>query len=104
MLIAAQNKGKIQKDQREETKLDNYKYQELGIVTGRIQSLSLTPDKGVKYYVEVALPNGLKTSYDKQLSFDQELTGNADIVTEELTLAQRILDQLRSVLKYQNND
>jgi len=104
MLIAAQNQGKIQKDQRVLIKLDNYKYQEFGIVTGRIQSLSLTPDKDGKYYVEVALPNGLKTSYDKQLNFDQELTGSADIVTEELTLAQRILDQLRSVLKYQNND
>ncbi len=103
MHIAAQNQGKIQKDQRVLIKLDNYKYQEFGIVTGLIESISLTPDKDAKYYVEVALPNGLETSYHKKLNFNQELTGNADIVTEELTLAQRILDQLRSILKYQNN-
>lgn len=103
MHIAAQNQGKIQAKQRVLIKLDNFKYQEFGIVTGEVKSLSLTPDKDGKYYVEVALPKGLETSYHKKIDFNQELTGNADIVTEELTLAERILNQLRSMLKYQQN-
>ena len=103
MHIAAQNQGKIQAKQRVLIKLDNFKNQEFGIVTGEVKSLSLTPDKDGKYYVEVALPKGLETSYHKKIDFNQELTGNADIVTEELTLAERILNQLRSMLKYQQN-
>lgn len=102
MHIAAQNQGKIKPKQKVLIKLDNYKYQEFGIITGVIHSLSLTPDKDGKYYVEVALPKGLETSYHKKIDFNQELTGNADIVTEKLTLAERILAQLRSILKYQN--
>jgi len=102
MHIAAQNQGKIKLQQKVFIKLDNYKYQEFGIVTGAVRSLSLTPDKEGKYYVEIALPKGLETSYHKKIDFNQELTGNAEIVTEKLTLAERILAQLRSILNYQN--
>jgi len=84
-------------------KLDNYKYQEYGIVQGKIKSIALVQDKDSKYYIEVALPNGLQTSYHKTIVFDKELSGTADIVTEELTLAERILSQLRSLLRYQDN-
>ncbi|UZJ65553.1 hypothetical protein OKW96_05010 [Sphingobacterium sp. KU25419] len=83
-------------------KLDNFKHQEYGIIKGEIKSIALLQDNDKKYYIEVRLPEGLKTSYHKTIHFDKELSGNADIVTEELTLAQRILHQLRSLLKYQD--
>lgn len=103
MHIGAQNQGKIKPNQKVLIKLDNYKYQEFGIVQGSVKSISLVQDKDNKYYVEVSLPQGLETSYHKNITFDKELSGTADIVTEELTLAERILSQLRSLLKYQDN-
>ncbi|MFD2905467.1 HlyD family secretion protein [Sphingobacterium anhuiense] len=103
MHIGAQNQGKIKINQKVLIKLDNYKYQEYGIVQGKIKSIALVQDKDSKYYIEVALPNGLQTSYHKKIVFDKELSGTADIVTEELTLAERILSQLRSLLRYQDN-
>jgi len=103
MHIGAQNQGKIKINQKVLIKLDNYKYQEYGIVQGKIKSIALVQDKDSKYYIEVALPNGLQTSYHKTIVFDKELSGTADIVTEELTLAERILSQLRSLLRYQDN-
>lgn len=100
MHIAAQNQGKIKPDQSVLIKLDNYRYQEFGMARGVVKSLSFTPDEDGKYYLEVVLPAGLKTSYGKQISFDQELTGQASIVTEKMSLAERILNQLRSAFRY----
>lgn len=102
MYIGAQNQGKIKEKQKVLIKLDNFKHQEYGIIKGEIKSIALLQDNDKKYYIEVRLPEGLKTSYRKTIHFDKELSGNADIVTEELTLAQRILHQLRSLLKYQD--
>lgn len=103
MYIGAQNQGKIKEKQKVLIKLDNFKHQEYGIIKGEIKSIALLQDNDKKYYIEVRLPEGLKTSYHKTIHFDKELSGNADIVTEELTLAQRILHQLRSLLKYQDH-
>ncbi len=103
MLIGPQNQGKLKPEQKVLIKLDNFKYQEYGVVKGLVKSISLTPDKENKYYVEVTLPNGLKSSYNKNIAFDKELSGNASIVTEELTIVQRIFNQLRTILKYQES-
>ena len=37
------------------------------------------------------LPKGLETSYKKQIPFQQEMTGTADIITEDLRLIERIV-------------
>ncbi|EDM34794.1 putative HlyD-family transporter [Pedobacter sp. BAL39] len=103
MHIAAQNQGKIKPDQNVLIKLDNYRYQEFGMAKGVVKSLSFTPDEDGKYYLEVTLQAGLKTSYGKQISFDKELTGQASIVTEKMSLAARIMNQLRSAFRYQQN-
>lgn len=103
MLIGPQNQGKLKPGQKVLIKLDNFKYQEYGIIKGLVKSISLTPDKDNKYYVEARLPHGLKSSYNKNIPFDKELSGNASIVTEELTIAQRIFNQLRAILKYQES-
>ncbi|MNR16356.1 hypothetical protein D3C85_1329560 [compost metagenome] len=71
------------------------------MVTGKVQNISLSPDKNGNYYVEVILPKGLKTSYQRDLPFDKELRGNAEIVTEDLRLIERIFNQLRSLLGHQ---
>ena len=71
------------------------------IVEGKVANISLTPDDVGNYYVDIVLPNGLKTSYNKTLPFDKELTGNADIVTQDLRLIERFFYQIRKLLGYQ---
>lgn len=51
--------------------------------------------------MEVELPNGLKTSYNKELVFDKEMRGSAEIVTEDLRLIERVFYQFRELFKYQ---
>ena len=49
--------------------------------------------------IDVSLPNGLTTSYNKQIVFQQEMSGTADIVTKDLRLLERLLYQFRDVFK-----
>ena len=101
MYIPSANSGKVAKGQKVLIKLDNYRYQEYGIVEGMVQNISLTPDENGNYYVDIILPKGLKTSYNKKLSFDKELKGNAEIVTQDLRLIERFFYQIRKLLGYQ---
>lgn len=101
MKISATNSGKVLTGQKVLIKLDNYRFQEYGTIEGKVHNISLTPDSEGNYYVDVLLKKGLKTSYKKELKFDKELKGNAEIVTEDLRLIERFFYQIRKILKYQ---
>ncbi|MBB6371921.1 HlyD family secretion protein [Chryseobacterium shigense] len=102
MSVPTVNSGKVATGQKVLIKLDNYRFQEYGIVEGKVQNISLTPDDKGNYYVDVILPKGLKTSYNKNLKFDKELRGNAEIVTQDLRLIERFFYQIRKLLGYQS--
>jgi len=102
MSVPTINSGKIITGEKVLIKLDNYPYQEFGIIEGKVQNISLIPDTQGNYYVDVILSKGLKTSYNKTLKFDKELRGNAEIVTKDLRLIERIFYQLRKLLGYQS--
>ena len=97
LIVQSQNSGKIKQNQKVLIKLDNFPYQEYGMLEGKIQSMSTVTDKEGKYFIEITLPNGLKTTFEKNLKFDNELTGQADIITEEMRLIERIFYQFRQL-------
>ena len=102
LTVTSTNSGKVKPGQKVLIKLDNYQFQEFGIVEGRVRNMSSVPDKDGNYYVDVSLPKGLITSYNKKLSFDKELKGNAEIVTQDLRLIERFFYQFRKLLGYQS--
>jgi multidrug resistance efflux pump len=93
-----QNSGKVKVGQRVNIYLKNFPHQEFGTLPGRVSSISLVPAAN-RYTIGITLPAGLKTSYHKQLVFKQEMQGNAEIVTEELRLLERIFYQVRALGK-----
>ena len=95
----AQNSGKIKVGQDVNIRLANYPDREFGLIKGKIKTISLTPDKDGSLLIDVALPKGIETSYKKQIIFQQEMIGSADIVTEDLRLIERLLYQFRDVFK-----
>lgn len=95
----AQNSGKIKIGQTVNIRLANYPDREFGIIKGVIKAISLTPDKDGNLLINISLPKGLETSYKKQIVFQQEMSGTADIVTEDLRLIERLLYQFRDVFK-----
>ncbi len=93
----AQNSGKIKKGEKVNIRLANYPDREFGVVKGVVSTLSLTPDKEGDILIDVRLSNGLNTSYHKQVSFQQEMSGTAEIITQDQSLLQRILYQFKGV-------
>jgi hypothetical protein len=47
--------------------------------------------------VNVTLKDGLVTSFNKKLEFKQEMTGRAEIVTEDTRLIERLLYQISTL-------
>ncbi|MBW6533549.1 MAG: HlyD family secretion protein [Mariniphaga sp.] len=94
--------GKIETGQRVNIKLDNYPHMEYGIVTGRVTNISMVPvttEQGAFYTAEIALVNNLVTNYNRQLPFNQEMQGVAEIVTKDRRLIERLVEPLVSVMR-----
>ncbi|NEQ04098.1 MAG: HlyD family efflux transporter periplasmic adaptor subunit [Moorea sp. SIO3F7] len=98
--IASRNAGKVAVGQKVLIKLDNYPYQQFGMLVGIVESTSVSPDRDGNYFVYISLPDGTKTSYKQHLVFDQELLGNAEIITEDTSIAERLFYKFREVFKY----
>ena len=95
----ALNSGKIKVGQRVNIRLANFPDREFGVLKGKIKNISLVPDKDGNLLLDVALPDGLLTSYKKRIVFQQEMKGSAEIVTEDLRLIERILYQFKSIFE-----
>lgn len=98
--IASQNAGKVAVGQKVLVKLDNYPYQQYGMLVGIVENISVSPDTNGNYFVYISLPDGTKTSYGQNLEFNQELLGSAEIITEDLNIAERLFYKFREVFKY----
>jgi hypothetical protein len=89
--------GKASVGQKVIIKLDDYPYQEFGMLEGKVQSLD--PSLNVKFYrVMVSLPAGLKSTYKQNFTFKTEMIGSAEIVTADLRLIERVFYGFRKLL------
>nr|WP_314898113.1 HlyD family efflux transporter periplasmic adaptor subunit [uncultured Flavobacterium sp.] len=95
----ALNSGKIQIGQAVNIRLTNFPDSQYGMLNGKIKNISLTPDKDGNLWIDVVLPKKLETSYHKTIPFQQEMSGSAEIVTEDLRLTERLLYQFRDVFR-----
>lgn len=95
----AQNSGKLKIGQTVNIKLENYPDTEFGTLNGSIKNISLVPDNEGYYLVDVQLPKTLITSYKKNIEFKQDMSGNAEIITEDMRLIERFFYQLKNVFK-----
>lgn len=89
--------GKVEVGQRVVIKLDNFPYREYGTISGRIESKSTLPVNN-SYALIVTLPKGMTSSYKKDLGYEQELNGTAEIITHEFRLLERVFNQFRALL------
>ena len=87
--------GKVEVGQRVNLKLNGFPYMEFGMLKGNIKSISLVPDaKG--YVAEIALSDGMTSSYRENLKFIQQMDGTAEIITKEMRLITRLINPLRA--------
>jgi len=103
ILLPPQGAGKVKEGQAVNVKFDNYPHMEFGMVRVIIKNISLVPvtvgDNQKAYMLEVDFPASLVTNYGKELTFSQEMTGSAEIITEDLRLLDKFLNPIRAVIK-----
>ena len=100
--IPAQGFGKVKIGQHVNIKLDNYPFHEFGMLSGEISEIHPIPDQGKDgkeplYLATVSFSGKLETSYHKQIDFKPEMSGSAEVVTEDLRLLDRIFNQFRKL-------
>ncbi len=95
MIRRYQNFGKVKVGQKVQVYLDNYPYEEHGTLAAKVEDFSELPQQGY-YRVIISFPQGLKTQYGKMISAQQHLQGQADIITEERRLLERLFDKLKA--------
>jgi HlyD family secretion protein len=93
--------GKVKPGQKVNIRFANFPDNEYGIIRGRVKNISLVPTKdsqGESYYtVEIELPEGLRTTYNRQLPYLPEMQAQADIVTENMSLLERFFMPIRKI-------
>ncbi len=96
VFIPQTNFGKIKTGEEVLLKLNAYPYREFGIIKAKVDFISAIPtDSG--FVAKVVLPNGLRTNYKKQLHYTEGLSAQAEIITEDLQLSDRLFNELRAV-------
>ncbi|MFO0477168.1 MAG: HlyD family secretion protein [Bacteroidota bacterium] len=96
-LLPAVNTGKLSLKQTVNIKLDNYPYNENGMLQGIVTNISEVPNKDT-YAIDVSLINGLETSYHKTLTYKEQMKGKADIITKNISVMDRIFFNFKKLV------
>jgi hypothetical protein len=100
MHIPLENSGRVKPNQKVNILLHDYPYYEYGLLVGKVESISAVSADN-QYFVKIAIPNGLLSSYNKEIPFKNELLGNSEIITEDLRVIERIIFNLRELTRRQ---
>lgn len=99
--LPAAGAGKVRPGQTVNIKLDNFPHIEFGLVKATVKHISLVPvttQDGTFYTAEIEMPDSLVSNYGKDLQFSQEMTGVAEIITDDLSLFERFLNPVRTII------
>lgn len=101
--IPAIGAGKVKVGQLVNVKLNDYPYDEFGLLCGKVVSISPLMNKVQMnnavvetYLVRIAFPQGATTNFDHKLSLKFESKGTAEIVTKPKLLIERLFDNLKA--------
>lgn len=96
-IISYSEYAKVKVGQKVNVKLDNYPYMKYGMITGVVSSISLIPqEKG--YSVDIVFPQGLRSNYGLDLTYAYQMTGIADIITDDIRLIEQFLFPIKDLL------
>jgi len=101
--IPAIGAGKVKVGQLVNIKLNDYPYDEFGLLCGKVVSISPLMNKVQMnnavvetYLVRIAFPQGVTTNFDHKLSLNFESKGTAEIITKPKRLIERLFDNLKA--------
>lgn len=103
VMIPSFGAGKVKIGQTANVKINNYPYDEYGLLKGVVKSVSRITNKLKTqngdvdaYLVEISFPDGTVTNFGKTLPLDFESKGTAEIITKRKRLIERLFDNLKA--------
>lgn len=106
MQIASSGFGKVKVGQTVNIRLNGFPYMEYGVLRGRIKTLSAVPEQvqsaggtAVVYKADVEFPDGLKTTYNRDLPLIREMDGTAEIITDDMRLIEQFVRPIISLFR-----
>lgn len=103
VMIPSFGAGKIETGQTANVKINNYPYDEYGLMKGVVKSVSRITNKLKMqngdvdaYLVLISFPEGTVTNFGKTLPLDFESKGTAEIITKHKRLIERLFDNLKA--------
>ena len=97
IMIGQRGFGKIRKGQKVMIKADSYPSEEFGYLKGIVNYISAIPNNRDSFLVKVNLSNGLQTNYNHKIFFRNNLSAQAEIITDNRKLFDRLAGQLRQI-------
>ncbi|MEX2601471.1 MAG: HlyD family efflux transporter periplasmic adaptor subunit, partial [Balneolaceae bacterium] len=97
--IAQESVGKIRPGQMVLVRLSGYPYHEYGTLEGRIDYLSEVPVGEEVFLGKVSFPGGFVTSYGRSVRPRGGMTGQAEIITDDMRLLERVYNNMRGQLR-----
>lgn len=103
VMIPSFGAGKVKNGQMANVKINNYPYDEYGMLKGIVASVSRITNRvktqegtGDAYLVVVTFPEGTMSNFGKLLPLDLETKGTVEIITKRKRLIERLFDNLKS--------
>jgi multidrug resistance efflux pump len=100
-LLPIKSSGTLKVGQKAIINLENYPSNQYGSIHGIVKDISLLPNED-NYRVEIELPEGLKTTYNKEIPIRPSLKANVSINTQEYSLLERIFQNILDITKNRN--
>ena len=67
------------------------------MLNGIVKNISLVPSNN-NYAVDVELSKGLTTSYNKTLTYKEEMSGTGEIITNNLSVLDRVFMKFKKMI------
>ena len=98
--VPSEGFGKVRPGQRVIVRLNGFPYMEYGVLQGIVRTISSVPEQSagaLTYTVTVSFPEGMMTTYHRELPFVQNMDGEAKIVTLDIRLIEQFIRPIRSL-------
>lgn len=97
-LLPPSGAGQVARGQKVNIKVAAYPYEEYGVLRGEVSDISMNTTTDGGYLVYINLPEGMTSTNGVVFTFAKAMVGEADIITKEKRLVERIFSQIYKVL------
>jgi HlyD family secretion protein len=96
-MVGQSGLGKVKEGQVVKLNVESYPSEEYGYLKGTITAIAGFPNRRDSFLIRIDLPQGLTSNYKKQLFFRNNLSVQAEIITDNRRLFDRFFEPLRKL-------